>query len=71
MAQRIAEEDEAELRKIFQRWTEAVHAQDYNAIRQNHAPDILMFDVPLLFLSGDRTLHGDMETILFTSRQNP
>ncbi|HEV8591221.1 MAG TPA: nuclear transport factor 2 family protein, partial [Pyrinomonadaceae bacterium] len=30
----------------IERWAEAVRAKDYDKILKDHAPDILMFDVP-------------------------
>lgn len=38
--------DEAAIREIFDRWSAAVRAEDFDGIRANHSPDILMFDVP-------------------------
>jgi uncharacterized protein (TIGR02246 family) len=52
MAQRNqATSDEMELRELIARWSKAVRDQNLTGIRADHAPDILMFDVPPPFLS--------------------
>src|SRR5215469_16056108 len=38
--------DEAEIHGLIDRWSAAVRAKDYAAIRADHDPDMLMFDVP-------------------------
>jgi uncharacterized protein (TIGR02246 family) len=43
--------DETEIRALIERWAEAVRREDRAAIRADHDPDILMFDVPPPFLS--------------------
>jgi uncharacterized protein (TIGR02246 family) len=43
--------DEAEIRALIDRWAQAVRQEDRAAIRRDHDPDILMFDVPPPFLS--------------------
>jgi uncharacterized protein (TIGR02246 family) len=43
---RSTSQDEAEIRSLIQRWARAVRAEDRAAIRADHDPDILMFDVP-------------------------
>ena len=43
--------NEAELRALIARWSQAVRDQDFAGIRADHDPDILMFDVPPPFLS--------------------
>jgi uncharacterized protein (TIGR02246 family) len=49
--QKQATNDELELRGIIARWSKAVRDEDRAAIRADHDPDILMFDVPPPFLS--------------------
>jgi uncharacterized protein (TIGR02246 family) len=39
-------DDEAQIRKLIQRWAEAVHAGDLPTVLEDHAEDIVMFDVP-------------------------
>ena len=39
-------QDEADIRSLIDRWAKAVREEDRAAIRENHDPDILMFDVP-------------------------
>ena len=43
--------DDEEIRKLIKRWAKAVREEDRAAISADHDPDILMFDVPLPFLS--------------------
>ena len=43
--------DEVELRGMIARWSKAVRDEDRAAIRADHDPDMLMFDVPPPFLS--------------------
>jgi uncharacterized protein (TIGR02246 family) len=44
-------EDEAAIREVIESWAAAVRRQDLPGILQNHASDIVMFDVPLPFQS--------------------
>jgi uncharacterized protein (TIGR02246 family) len=37
---------EQEIRTLIERWAEAVHAGDLDAVLADHADDIVMFDVP-------------------------
>jgi uncharacterized protein (TIGR02246 family) len=46
-----ANNDETELPALIARWSKAVRDQDLAAIRADHDPDILMFDVPAPFMS--------------------
>jgi uncharacterized protein (TIGR02246 family) len=39
-------ENEHQIRTLIERWAEAVHAGDMDAVLADHAPDIVMFDVP-------------------------
>ena len=39
-------DDEAEVRSLIERWADAVHAGDLDAVLADHATDIVMFDVP-------------------------
>jgi uncharacterized protein (TIGR02246 family) len=48
---RQATTNEAELRALIARWSQAVRDQDLAGIRADHDPDILMFDVPPPFWS--------------------
>lgn len=44
-------DDIAAIRQLVESWTAAVRRRDYGAILQDHAPDIVMFDVPPPFQS--------------------
>ena len=37
---------DAAIRNVVESWAGAVRRRDYEAILQNHSPDIVMFDVP-------------------------
>jgi uncharacterized protein (TIGR02246 family) len=38
--------DEQEIRELVIRWADAVHSGDLDTVLADHAPDIVMFDVP-------------------------
>jgi uncharacterized protein (TIGR02246 family) len=38
--------DEQQIRDLIERWAAAVHAGDLDTVLADHAPDIVMFDVP-------------------------
>jgi ketosteroid isomerase-like protein len=46
MAEKSHDGDVQAIRALIARWAEAVRREDLNAIRADHDPDILMFDVP-------------------------
>ena len=46
-----ASEDEAAIRQLIESWTAAVRRRDLEAVLQNHAAGIVMFDVPPPFQS--------------------
>lgn len=50
-AAQVLTTDEAEIHALIDRWSAAVRAQDYSAIRTEHDADMLMFDVPPPFQS--------------------
>ena len=53
--------DEAQIHALIDRWAKAVRDANRTAIRADHDPDILMFDVPPAFLvSGIGCLYGDL-----------
>ena len=39
-------ENEQQIRNLIEQWAEAVHAGDLDAVLADHAPDIVMYDVP-------------------------
>lgn len=71
MAERSHDGDAQEIRALIERWAEAVRREDLNAIRADHDPDILMFDVPPPFLS--RGLDAYMATwrLFFSNVEKP
>ena len=38
--------DEQQIRSVIERWADAVHRGDLDGVLADHAPDIVMFDVP-------------------------
>ena len=38
--------DEQQIRTLIERWAEAVHSSDMSGVLEDHADDIVMFDVP-------------------------
>jgi uncharacterized protein (TIGR02246 family) len=46
MTSNPAKSDATEIRSLIERWSQAVRDEDRTKIRQDHADDILMFDVP-------------------------
>jgi uncharacterized protein (TIGR02246 family) len=63
--------DEAQIRGLIERWAKAVREENRAAIRADHDPEILMFDVPRPFLS--RGLDAYMATweMFFRSNEKP
>jgi uncharacterized protein (TIGR02246 family) len=39
-------DDERQIRRLIERWAEAVHSGDMSGVLADHADDIVMFDVP-------------------------
>lgn len=68
---RMRSAEEASLLQLIARWAEAVRDEDMPAIRADHDPNILMFDVPPPFLS--RGLDAYMATwqIFYSSQARP
>jgi uncharacterized protein (TIGR02246 family) len=69
--QPLASNDEAEIRELIERWAKAVREENRAAVRADHDPGILMFDVPPPFLS--RGLDEYMATweTFFASSEKP
>jgi uncharacterized protein (TIGR02246 family) len=42
----VTQVDEAEIRRLLERWARAVHDGDLDTVLDRHADDIVMFDVP-------------------------
>ena len=51
MAKEPHQEDVQAIRTLIDRWSHAVRQEDLAAIRADHDPDMLMFDVPPPFMS--------------------
>ena len=63
--------DEGQIQALIERWAKAVREENRAAIRADHDPEILMFDVPPPFLS--RGLDAYMATweTFFSSTEKP
>jgi len=46
-ASEIRKTNEAQVRELIESWARAVRARDIDGILKNHAPEMLLFDVPL------------------------
>lgn len=71
MAKESHDGDRQAVRALIERWAAAVRREDLTAIRADHDPDILMFDVPPPFLS--RGLDAYMATwrLFFSGVEKP
>jgi uncharacterized protein (TIGR02246 family) len=63
--------NETAIREIFDSWAAAVRAEDFNAIRANHSPDMLMFDVPPPLFSRGLDAYMDTWTLFYKSQAKP
>jgi uncharacterized protein (TIGR02246 family) len=70
-SQTSATQDEAEIHALIERWARAVREEDRAAIRRDHDPGMLMFDVPPPLVS--RGLDAYMATweLFFSCAGNP
>ena len=71
MAEKSDDGDVQAIRALIGRWAEAVRRQDLNAIRADHDPDILMFDVPPPFLSRGLDAYMGTWRLFFSSVEKP
>jgi uncharacterized protein (TIGR02246 family) len=64
-------QDEAEIHSLIERWARAVREENRAAIREDHDPDMLMFDVPPPLVS--RGLDAYMATweVFFPRAEKP
>jgi ketosteroid isomerase-like protein len=63
--------NESELREIIERWSKAVREENFEAIRADHDPAILMFDVPPPFLSRGIDAYMDTWKLFYTCAPRP
>ena len=63
--------DRLELREIIERWSKAVREENFEVIRADHDPAILMFDVPPPFLSRGIDAYMDTWKTFFASVPRP
>jgi len=63
--------DETEIHALIQRWAKAVRGENRAAIREDHDPDILMFDVPPPFLSRGMAAYMATWDTFFSSQEKP
>ena len=59
------------IRALIERWAEAVRREDLTAIRADHDPDILMFDVPPPFLSRGMDAYMATWRLFFSGVEKP
>lgn len=62
---------ETEIRALIERWARAVREEDWAGIRQDHDPDILMFDVPPPLLSRGLDAYMKSWEIFFPRAEKP
>jgi ketosteroid isomerase-like protein len=63
--------DEAGIRTLIERWAKAVREENRAAIRADHDPGILMFDVPPPFLSQGLDAYMATWETFFSSSEKP
>jgi uncharacterized protein (TIGR02246 family) len=63
--------DEAQIRALIERWAKAVREENRAAIRLDHDPGILMFDVPPPFRSRGLDAYTATWEIFFSSAEKP
>ena len=63
--------NEIAIREIFDQWAAAVRAEDFNAIRANHSPDMLMFDVPAPLFSRGLDAYMDTWKLFYKCQVRP
>ena len=63
--------DEAEIRALIERWAKAVRDEDRSAIRADHDPGVLMFDVPPPFQSQGLDAYMATWETFFSSAGKP
>ena len=59
------------IRELFDNWAAAVRAEDFNAIRANHSPDMLMFDVPPPLFSRGLDAYMNTWRLFYKSQARP
>ena len=64
-------QDEAAIRKVVESWAAAVRRRDFAGIRQNHSPDIVMFDVPPPFQSKGIEAYKKTWDLFFSCSKDP
>jgi uncharacterized protein (TIGR02246 family) len=71
MTNQSHEVDVHAIRTLIERWTHAVQQEDLTAIRADHDPDILMFDVPPPFMSRGLDAYMDTWQLFFANVAKP
>jgi uncharacterized protein (TIGR02246 family) len=66
-----ASPSEIEIRDLIEKWAKAVRDQDLAGIRNDHDPDILMFDVPPPFRSRGIEQYMATWDLFFSSVEKP
>src|ERR1700753_2958934 len=60
-----------EIQELISQWAQAVRNEDFEAIRANHAEDLLMFDVPPPFLSRGLAAYTETWKTFYASQARP
>jgi uncharacterized protein (TIGR02246 family) len=63
--------DEAAVRQLIESWAAAVRGRDYDGILKDHAPDLVMFDVPPPFQSRGRDAYRKSWDLFFSWSDDP
>jgi uncharacterized protein (TIGR02246 family) len=69
--QEPASQDEMDIRALIERWAKAVRDENRAGIRADHDSEILMFDVPLPFLSQGLDAYMKTWETFFSSVEKP
>jgi uncharacterized protein (TIGR02246 family) len=64
-------QDEAEIHSLIERWARAVREEDRASIREDHDPDMLMFDVPPPLVSRGIEAYMASWEIFFPRAEKP
>ena len=69
--QEPSSQDERDIQALIERWAKAVREENRAAIRADHDPDILMFDVPAPFLSQGLDAYMETWETFLSSSEKP
>ena len=67
----MSQTNESVVRDLLERWAAAVRAKNMPEVLANHAPDFVMFDVPLPFKSMGLAAYEDTWKLFYSSQPDP